>query len=116
LSFVATDDLIVTDFVCMEFASAVGRKRRTGQISVDEATLAFATLDDFVARFARRIEVQASDLRCAERFLRAMTTPLKAPDALHLAVAQRIYATLATFDVQLARAAQASGVPVTPLP
>jgi predicted nucleic acid-binding protein len=42
-------------------------------------------------------------------FIRRLDLPLKAPDAIHIAIAQRVNAQLATFDQQMANAAGAVG-------
>jgi predicted nucleic acid-binding protein len=53
----------------------------------------------------------------ARRWLLARTTALRTLDALHLASAAAEGATLVTFDVALAEAAEALGVPsLTPAP
>jgi predicted nucleic acid-binding protein len=41
--------------------------------------------------------------------LRRLDLPLKTPDAIHIAIAQRVDATLVTFDWQMAAAARALG-------
>jgi predicted nucleic acid-binding protein len=44
--------------------------------------------------------------------IRALDLSLRTPDAINLALALRVAEGLATFDRQLARAAEAKGMPV----
>lgn len=53
-----------------------------------------------------------SDINGAERLVRDFSTKLAAPDALHLASALNLGATLVTFDERLANAARISGATV----
>ena len=75
-------------------------------MSADSAAIA---LDDFAHwRFDTTSEavIETSVIRLAHLFVRRFDTQLRTPDALHLALARRLGATLATFDVGAARAAQ----------
>lgn len=58
------------------------------------------------------VRVSSSDIDAARDLVRHIELKLRAPDAIHLATAQRLGATLATFDVTLASAARALGVEV----
>jgi uncharacterized protein len=53
-----------------------------------------------------------SRIAVATTFLRRLDLPLKTPDAIHIAIAQRLGATLVTFDRQMAASARALGTPV----
>jgi predicted nucleic acid-binding protein len=44
--------------------------------------------------------------------LRQLELKLRAPDAIHLAVAQRLKVAIATFDQPMAKAAHMLGIPV----
>ena len=59
-----------------------------------------------------RVAFTSEDLRAADTILRRFDLPLRAPDAIHLSIASRIGATLATFDSQMAACAVALGVAV----
>jgi predicted nucleic acid-binding protein len=61
---------------------------------------------------AEDVVIEAVDLRHATQFVRRFDLMLRAPDALHAAVCQRLGPTLVTFDQRLARAAAALGIPV----
>ena len=55
----------------------------------------------------------AEDFREAARLLLEVSTGLRGPDALHLAIARRRGAILYTFDQTLLRAAATLGVPAS---
>jgi predicted nucleic acid-binding protein len=52
------------------------------------------------------------DLAAATMFLRRLDPPLRTPDAVHIAIAQRLGTTLVTFDRQMAASARALGTAV----
>lgn len=107
------DDLIVSDFVATEFASVVGIRLRMGLLAIDEARTVLSNLDTWIARSADRAETTALDVKTAEAMLRRLDLSLRAPDAINIAIAQRIGADLATFDKQQAEAAKKLGVALT---
>jgi hypothetical protein len=104
--------LLVSDFAAAEFSSVVARRVRVGAITTAEARSGFATFDTWCANSATRMEIIAADLGAAERHLRRLDTSLRAPDAIHIAIAQRLEATLVTFDRQMADNARALGTAV----
>lgn len=104
----------VSDFARAEFASACARRVRTGEITADEARAAFFTFDAWTARVAQSIETSATDVAIAEAFLRRLDLTLRTPDALNIAIAQRVGAMLATFDQKMAASAQALGTALAP--
>ena len=53
-----------------------------------------------------------SDIAAADRILRRLDVNLRTPDALHIAIAERIGATLVTFDRQMEAGARALGMAV----
>ncbi len=61
---------------------------------------------------ADRVEISAGDVAVATAFLRRLDLPLRTPDALHIAIAGRIGATLVTFDQRMAISARALGMAV----
>jgi uncharacterized protein len=106
-----TPTLIVSDFAAAEFASAMARRVRTGGITPDEARLAFSTFDAWAARATRREQTKAADVSAAEAFLRRRDLNLRTPDALNIAIAQRVGAVLVSFDEKMAASARALGTP-----
>ena len=107
-----TPVLIVSDFAATEFASAIARRVRTGDITADEARRGFSAFDVWTSRATLREETIAADVRAAEAFLRRLDFGLRTADALNIAIAQRIQAALATFDQKMAASARVLGIPV----
>ena len=104
--------LIVSDLAAAEFASVIARHVRTADITPEDARIAFSTFDAWTARAAQRSEIKAADVTAAEAFLRRLDLTLRTPDALNIAIAQRLGATLFTFDEKMILAARALGTPV----
>lgn len=105
-------DLIVSDFAAAEFASAAGRWVRRGELDLAGARAALGSFDVWIARTAQHIETNPADVAVATAFLRRLDLPLRTPDAIHIAIAQRLGATLVTFDRRMADSARALGCPV----
>lgn len=110
--FLATQQpaLLVSDFACAELASALAKKVRMRELTRVQAREALATFDTWLAPRLPRFEMIAADVVLAETYLRRLDLPLRTPDALHIAIARRHGAALATFDVQMAEAAQSLGL------
>ena len=106
------EDLLISDFAAAEVASALSRLVRMRQLRPADAS---ASLDDFEiwrAATGSPVEVHAADVRLAYAYVRRFDLMLRAPDALHLALARRLDATLVTLDRRLERAAQQLGIAV----
>lgn len=110
----ASSRLVVSDFLRAEFASVTSRLVRAGDLTRDEATQAFERLDSW-AMMQTLAQTTTFDVRQSEIWIRRLDLNLRAPDAVHIAIAARMGASLATFDVRMAEAAQALGVPVEPV-
>lgn len=104
--------LIVSDFAATEFASAIARRVRIRLLTPNEARAAFSTFDAWTAGRARWEQMTSIDVTSAAGFLRRLDLALRAPDAINIAIAQRIGADLLTFDVQMAAGARALGTTV----
>jgi uncharacterized protein len=104
-------ELIVSDFAAAEFAGVIGRKMRTGIIARKYALDALAALDQLSLRVSR-VALEANDIPRADTFLRRFDLPLQTPDSVHIAIAQRLGATLVTFDRRMAAAARVLGLAV----
>ena len=102
----------VSDFGAAEFASAIARHVRMRLLSSGEAREVFSDFDAWVARTGARIETTPADIRAAEAVLRHLGLTLRTPDAIHIAIAHRIGAELATFDVRMSECAAAMGTKV----
>jgi len=84
------DSLLVSDFAAAEFASVIARRVRTQELPLDEAHGALTVFDLWRSRSARTIETTAPDVATAETYLRRLDLTLLTPDALHIAIAERI--------------------------
>ena len=105
--------LQLSDFAGAEFASAIGLKIRIGELTEAEARDAFADFDQWRMAATIRIETGQQDIRTAEAILRRLDLPLRTPDALHVAIVQRLGSHLVTFDERMAASARALGLTVT---
>jgi predicted nucleic acid-binding protein len=104
----------VSDWAVTEFSSALGLRRRLGQLEeADRANLELA-LDGWLQTVSR-VEVGSADLALARHLMRSELIALKAPDAFHLALSLRWGSVLATTDRQLAQAAVDLGLQVEDL-
>jgi len=119
-SFIAgRDDVLVSDLAVTEVTSALARRARGGELPLGQARRVYRRILGTVAEGAfRRVDLLGSSHRDAERLLLAAEpTPLRAGDALHLALALGAGAgTVLTFDRTLARAALAQSLAVWPDP
>ena len=69
--------LLVSDFARAEFASAIARRVRMGELSPDEGREAFSTFDVWTARVAQRIPTEAADVLACEALLRRLDSALR---------------------------------------
>jgi hypothetical protein len=104
--------LVVSDFVSAEFSAVIGVRVRTKLLSESDAYLAFSNFDRWIKRSVLRVDMTSSDIGFAGTILRQLELALRAPDAIHLAIARRVGAELATFDKRMAVAARALGIGV----
>ncbi len=104
-----TSSIVVSDFAAAEFVSALAKLIRMHEISRQVAQLCLSDFDIWTNRNAQRADSAAADVKAADLFLRRLDLPLRTPDALNIAIAQRIGATLATFDTKMAMCARALG-------
>jgi uncharacterized protein len=106
--------LIVSDLAAAEFASAIARQVRTRDAKEADARLVFSHFDIWTGQATRRGETSRADISAAEGLLRRLDLSLRAPDAIHIATAQRLGAAIATFDDKMAACARALGTAVAP--
>ena len=104
----------VSDLVEVEFFSALARKVRVREMSAADAT---RTGEQFLKHLRtglyERVAVQRQHYEAARSWLGRFTLPLRALDALHLALANVEGLRLATADQDLSRSARTLGVAVT---
>jgi uncharacterized protein len=107
--FGATKDELVSGAWCVtEFASALGLKRRTGQISADDSTFAWKTFERMCASDLNLTPVEPPIFHQAALIALDTRSDLRAGDALHLAIALDCKASgMATLDGVLARNSKA---------
>ena len=104
--------LIVSDFAAAEFASGVSQHVRTQAVAAKDAITMFSEFDEWMTREASGVPMTNADVANAATFLRRLDSPLRTPDALHIAIAQRIGARLLTFDKAMASVARALGIEI----
>jgi predicted nucleic acid-binding protein len=110
-------DVVVSDLAVTEIVSSLCRRRREGSVTTAVVSgLHRALLEHIEAGVYRRVELIPAAHREAERLLVSLgTVPLRAADALHLALALGAEAaSLLTWDQRLSAAARAIGLGVFP--
>jgi predicted nucleic acid-binding protein len=111
------DDILVSDLAVTEIVSAAARRLRQGALPREAARrLQHAILGRLDDGVYNRVELTRDVHRRAEHLLLTLQdTPLRAADALHLALAATARAaSLASFDARLVAAARAAGLAVYP--
>lgn len=106
------DPVVVSDVAAAEFVAVFGRLARMRRMAEVDARNAISDFDLWHSQAPTRVTTDAADVAVADRFLRRMDLNLRLPDALHIAIAQRVGVPLATFDLRMAEAARALGVEV----
>jgi predicted nucleic acid-binding protein len=113
-AFVRSRDgaLVVGEFAAAETASAFSRLVRMGTLLAEGAAARLADFDTWRTAETDTVDLQPSDARLANIFVRRFDLMLRAPDALHAAICRRTGNVLVTLDRRLARAATELGVGV----
>lgn len=106
----ATEAILVSDFARAEFIAVIGRLYRTGRLNHAMADDILAAFDTWIAGGSIAVTLIGEDVSWTEVALRRFDLGLRAPDALHIALARRLGATLVTSDRRMERAARALGV------
>jgi predicted nucleic acid-binding protein len=110
----ADADPVVSDLVEVELFSALARKVRAREMpSADANRAGERFLHHLQTGFYVRLAVHRHHYEAARGWLARLTLPLRALDALHLALADRAGLRLATADQDLSRVAKSLGVAVT---
>ena len=79
--------LVVSKWTSVEFASLVSRDARMGALTVSQGRKLIAEFDAMVADALLVLTPTANDFTLAQQYVANFSTKLRAPDALHLAVA-----------------------------
>lgn len=102
-----TDELASAAWCVTEFASAMGLKQRTGQLTESQAQTAWLQFERICANDLQLLPVEAMTFHRAAMLTMDAATGLRAGDALHLACAMANKAKgLVTLDVVLAKNAK----------
>lgn len=110
--FVSRLDRLISEFAAAEVAAVLSRLVRTRALDAAEVHERLADFDAWRAATSSSVDLRAVDARLAGMYVRRFDLILRAPDALHLAIAHRVDATLVTLDRRMARAAEALGIAV----
>jgi hypothetical protein len=111
------DDLLVSDLAVTEVVSALSRRLRQGAVTREVVRrVQHVLIGELDGGVYQRVELTRDVHRRAEHLLLSLTTsPLRAADALHLALAMSARAaSMASFDVRLGTAARAVGLAAYP--
>jgi uncharacterized protein len=106
-------DLAISNLTEVEFYSALSRKVRQRELTLDEAqqvSIDFQT--DLNAGIYQRLVVEAIHYQLAQAWISQFNTVLRTLDALHLAVASSYEIPVVTADIGLAQSARSLGLTV----
>lgn len=106
----AKGQVVVSDFAMAESSAALARLGRVERWSKPLADSVFAALDEWADVVTKAVEIVPDDITAANDWIRRPGMSLRAPDAIHIAAAHRLAATLVTLDRGMARAAAALGM------
>lgn len=108
----AREPFIVSDFTRAETSAAIGKKVRVGKLTAEQALAAFQDFDLWSRRNGSWVDLDPEDMIEVVPLVRRLELKLRAPDALHVTMARRLRASIATFDEGLAEAAKTVGLAV----
>jgi uncharacterized protein len=107
-----TREFVVTDLAAGEFSAGVARLVRIDRMTSEHANAVFGLFDGWRSAETISVAIESDDIRTATGFVRRFELSLKLPDAIHIAAALRMRASLCTFDKTQAAAARKVGLPV----
>jgi hypothetical protein len=105
---------LVSDLAAAEFVSALGVRLRRGALSLEQARASVVVFDRWRAT-ADEATITSRDVARADALLRRLDLVLRAPDAIHIAAAERLGGSLATLDAAMAGSARELGIELAPL-
>ena len=108
----AERELLVSEFAAAEVAAALSRLVRMRLLASADAAARLADFDAWRAAASSPVDVEPTDARLAHAYVRRFDLMLRTPDALHLAIAARLDASIATLDRRLEKAARELGIAV----
>ncbi len=101
--------LMISAWTLTEMASIGGIKQRTGAIDAETRQQAIANFQRFASGNLVTVEIDPADFRTAAVLIESPTA-LRAGDALHLAIARRLGARVASLDQKLCSAIKTLGL------
>lgn len=101
--------LMISAWTLTEMASIGGIKQRTGAIDAETRQQAIANFQRFASMHLVTVEIDPADFRTAAVLIESPTA-LRAGDALHLAIARRLGARIASLDRRLCAATEVLGL------
>lgn len=84
------EDRLISDFAAAEVVSAISRLLRMRLLTEEEGSARLADFDAWRAAASSAADLHAADARLAYAYVRRFDLRLRAPDALHLAIARRL--------------------------
>lgn len=103
------ESLMISAWTLTEMTSIGGSKQRTGAIDSETRQQALANFQRFASTHLGMTEIEPVDFRTAAVLIETPTA-LRAGDALHLAVARRLGARVASLDRRMCAAAEVLGL------
>ncbi len=108
------DELCVSHWTRVEFASLLAREVRAGGLAERDALAAARQLEEILADSYQIISPQPPDYELARQFILRFPTALRAGDAMHLAIARNHGAkSLLTLDKGMLKAGALLKIPVS---
>ena len=101
----ASQPWLISSWVATELASALALQVRRSAITPQESQEAWQRFLSLREQRLQSLPLVAEDFEVAAQLCLAQGPPLRAGDALHLAVCQRLNLQLASFDLGLCKAA-----------
>jgi uncharacterized protein len=105
-------ELAVSHWTAVEFSSMMARRARASELTAKEAARADSRFDAAIGSSFVVFLPGADDFALARRFIQRLETGLRAPDALHLAIAaNRDAQAILSLDKRLIAASRILGLP-----
>ncbi len=103
-------DLSISEWVATEFSAVLSIKLRTAQLEPAQRAISLAAFARLRKDSLEILPIQSAHFRTAAHFADQYSLGLRAGDALHLAVASELGATILSLDQKLVAAGAALGV------
>jgi predicted nucleic acid-binding protein len=107
-------NILVSDFAVVEFSSAINKLVRMEMLPASTAQGVFLDFEEWRRRAVTQVSLESRDLAAADGYLRRLDLNLRTGDAIHIAIAARVDASLATFDQRMAQVASLLGLDIAP--